>query len=88
MESASFSSSPIVEKLSPAAVLLLTPEATNIPEEKAVKLHKHILQNVIKMPASQEILQKLLRDHWKTLLSSKYVSGDNLCLPRELVNIL
>jgi len=88
MESASFSSSPIVEKLSPAAVLLLTPEATNIPEEKAEKLHKHILQNVIKMPASQEILQKLLRDHWKTLLSSKYVSGDNLCLPRELVNIL
>ncbi len=45
MEKASFSSSPVVDKLDPKAVLALTPEATAIPEVKAAKLHKHILNN-------------------------------------------
>lgn len=88
MEEATFSSCPIIEKLSPKVVLQLTPEATAIPEEKAVKLHKHILNNVVKMPATEETLNAILKDNWKSLLSSKYTDGESLFLPRAIVQSL
>ena len=88
MERASFSSCPVVDKLDPKAVLALTPEATAIPEVKAAKLHKHILNNVVKMPATPKILQDVLKNNWKSLLSSKYTDGESLFLPRSIVENL
>jgi len=88
MEKASFSSCPVVDKLSPKTVLALTPEATNIPQVKALKLHKHILNNVVKMPATPETLNAVLKDNWKSLLSSKYTDGESLFLPRSIVESL
>jgi len=83
MENGYFSNTPIVDKLDPKIVLFLTPEATQIPQEKDV--HSHILKNIVKLPATDEILTKLVKNHWRQLFSKKYLSGDNLALPRELV---
>jgi hypothetical protein len=89
MSTATFSSTPVVNRLPPETVLALTPEATNIPSEITNRLHKTTLQNVIRVPASQETLVTLMRDNWKQLVSSKYVgSGDTLCLPRHMVKLL
>ena len=83
MESGYFSNSDINDKLDPKIVLFLTPEATLIPEE--VNVHSHVMKNIIKLPATEEILTKLVKDNWKQLFSKKFISGENLALPRELV---
>lgn len=83
MESGYFSNSNISDKLDPKIVLFLTPEATLIPDD--VVVHSHIMKNIIKLPATEEILTKLVKDNWKQLFSKKFISGDNLALPRELV---
>lgn len=88
MENGFFSNTPnIVEKLNPKLVLFLTPESTLIPEEKEV--FTHIKRNILKLPATEELLSKLIKKHWKKVFSKKYVSsGDNLALPRELLKEL
>lgn len=83
MESGYFSNSNISDKLDPKIVLFLTPEATLIPEE--VSVHSHVMKNIIKLPATEELLTKIVKDNWKQLFSKKYISGDNLALPRDLV---
>ena len=83
MESGYFSNSNISDKLDPKIVLFLTPEATLIPEE--VSVHSHVMKNIIKLPATEELLTKIAKDNWKQLFSKKYISGDNLALPRDLV---
>ena len=83
MESGYFSNSNISDKLDPKIVLFLTPEATMIPEE--VDVHSHVMRNIIKLPATDEILQKIVKSHWRQLFSKKYISGENLALPRDLV---
>lgn len=83
METGYFSNTPIVDKLDPKVVLFLTPEATAIPEEK--EIHSHIKKNIVKLPATDELLVKLAQDHWKQVFSKKYQSGDSLALPRELL---
>lgn len=88
MENGYFSNTPhMVEKLQPKIVLFLTPEATLIPDEKEV--HSHLKKNIVKLPATEELLSKLVKDHWKKVFSKKYIStGDNLALPRDLLNEL
>jgi len=88
MENGYFSNTPhIVEKLAPKLVLFLTPESTLIPEEKEV--FTHIKKNILKLPATEELLTKLIKKHWKKVFSKKYISsGDNLALPRELLKEL
>jgi len=87
METGYFSSCPIVDRLSPEIVLFLTPEATLIPEQK--ETFSYVKKNIIKLPATPELLQKLVTEHWQTVLSKKYISsGDNLALPRELLEKL
>lgn len=87
METGYFSNTPIVDKLDPAIVLFLTPEATQIPEEKEV--YSHIKKNIVKLPATEELLVKLVKNHWKDVFSKKFVaSGDNLALPRHLLKEL
>lgn len=88
METGYFSNCPIVDKLDPQIVLFLTPEATMIPEEKEV--HSYVKKNIVKLPATQELLQRIVQDgHWQTLFSKKFISnGNNLALPRELLQKL
>ena len=88
MENGYFSNTPhMVEKLQPKLVLFLTPEATLIPEEKEV--HSHLKKNIVKLPATEELLSKLVKEHWKKVFSKKFIStGDNLALPRELLTEL
>ena len=58
-----------------------------IPEEKDV--HSHIKKNIIKLPATKELLHRLVDKHWKTVFSKKFIStGDNLALPRDLLKEL
>ncbi len=88
MENGFFSNTPhIVEKLAPKLVLFLTPESTLIPEEKEV--YSHVKKNILKLPATEELLSKMIKNHWKKVFSKKYISsGDNLALPRELLKEL
>lgn len=88
MENGYFSNTPnMVEKLQPKLVLFLTPEATLIPEEKEV--HSHIKKNIVKLPATENLLSKLVKQHWKKVFSKKFISsGDNLALPRDLLTEL
>ena len=88
MENGYFSNTPhIVEKLAPKLVLFLTPESTLIPEEKEV--YSHVKKNILKLPATEELLSKMIKHHWKKVFSKKYISsGDNLALPRELLKEL
>lgn len=88
MENGYFSNTPnMVEKLQPSIVLFLTPEATLIPEEKDV--HSHIKRNIVKLPATEELLGKLCKNHWKKVFSKKFItSGNSLALPRDLLKEL
>lgn len=88
MENGYFSNTPhIVEKLAPKLVLFLTPESTLIPEEKDV--YSHVKKNILKLPATEELLSKMIKNHWKKVFSKKYISsGNNLALPRELLKEL
>lgn len=90
MEQGYFSNSnSIVDKLDPAIVLFLTPVATDIPEEKAQQVHSYVKKNIIKLPATPELLQRLVKNHWQTVFSKKYISsGDTLALPRDLLEEL
>ena len=88
MENGYFSNTPnVVEKLQPKLVLFLTPEATLIPEEKEV--YSHIKKNIIKLPATEELLTKLVKQHWRQVFSKKFISAnENLALPRDLLQEL
>ncbi len=88
MENGYFSNTPhMVEKLQPNIVLFLTPEATLIPEGK--ETYSHIKKNILKLPATEELLGKLVKNHWKQVFSKKFLtSGENLALPRDLLKEL
>lgn len=88
METGYFSNTPnVIDKLDPEIILFLSPEATMIPQEKDV--HSHIKKNIIKLPATKQLLHRLVDKHWKTVFSKKFIStGDNLALPRDLLKEL
>ena len=83
LENGYFSANPVHSKLPADIVLYLTPEKDLIPQ--AASCHQHIRDGSIDMPASVENIAKLMKNHWRELISKKYVSGDTLVLPREMV---
>lgn len=83
MENGYFSANPIHSKLPADIVLFLTPEKHLIPPSQLC--HQHTKDGVIDMPATMDNIQKLMKSHWKTLISKKYVKGDSLLLPRHMI---
>ena len=85
MEKGHFSANPIVDQLPPHLILFLTPNMANVPPQRLSRLHTHIKQDVFKITASESLVSDLFSNHWKKLISKKYLQDDNLILPRELV---
>jgi hypothetical protein len=85
MEKGHFSANPIVDQLPPHLILFLTPNMANVPPQRLSRLHTHIKQDVFKITASESLISDLFSNHWKKLISKKYLQDDNLVLPRELV---
>lgn len=83
MESGFFSANPIHSKLPTDIVLFLTPEPQLIPA--GAPCREHIREGSIDVPASGDNISKLMDEHWRTLISKKYVNGDSLILPRHMV---
>lgn len=83
METGFFSSNPIHSKLPTDIVLFLTPEPKLIPENAPCR--EHIRDGSIDVPATVDNISKLMGDHWRALISKKYVNGDSLILPRSMV---
>ena len=83
MQSGYFSANPIHAKLPPEIVLFLTPTAAQMPA--GVDCHEHLKRDVIALPLQTETINKLMHNHWKDLISSKYIKGNNLILPREMI---
>lgn len=78
-----FSSNNIQESMDLALLLKLTPKKENLPE--GVEADSFTQRNVIPFEATEEMVGKLFKQHWKKLIASKYVSGSKLILPRDLV---
>lgn len=78
-----FSSNKIQESMDLALLLKLTPKKENLPE--GVQADSFTERNVIPFEASEEMVGKLFKQHWKKLIASKYISGSKLILPRDLV---
>ena len=83
LENGYFSANPVQNKLPADIVLYLTPEKDLIPQN--AKCHQHIRDGFIDMPASLENITKLMKNHWRELISKKYISGDMLILSRDMV---
>lgn len=83
MESGFFSANPIHSKLPTDIVLFLTPEPQLIPV--GAPCREHIREGSIDVPATADNISKLMDEHWRTLISKKYVNGDSLILPRRMV---
>lgn len=83
MEKGYFSANPIHDKLPADIVLFLTPKSSLIPQKATC--HQHIRDGIIDVPATAENISKLMVNHWKKLISKKYVNGNSLLLPRQMV---
>lgn len=83
LENGYFSANPVQNKLPADIVLYLTPEKELIPQ--AAVCHQHIRDGSLDMPASLENITKLMKSHWRDLISKKYIRGDMLILPRDMV---
>lgn len=83
LENGFFSANPVQNKLPADIVLYLTPEKDLIPQNAVC--HQHIRDGSLDMPASLENITKLMKSHWRELISKKYINGDMLILPRDMV---
>lgn len=83
LENGYFSANPVQNKLPADIVLYLTPEKDLIPQNAVC--HQHIRDGSLDMPASLENITKLMKSHWRDLISKKYIRGDMLILPRDMV---
>lgn len=81
-----YSSNSIQNKLDLATLLKLTPKKENIPA--SVQCHENAKQDVIAVEANEQMVQKVMKDHWKTLISKKYLVDNQLMLPRKLLDTL
>ena len=81
-----YSSNNIQNKLDLATLLKLTPKKENIPA--SVKCHESARKDVISVEAGEEMVQKVMKKHWKTLISKKYLVDNQLMLPRKLLDTL
>ena len=69
--------------LDASTTLQLTPTRRNIPSGK--ECDEYTKRDIIPFALEEETVQKVLKEHWKKLISSKYIKGDKLLLPREIV---
>lgn len=82
-----FSATNLSDKLPLDVILFLTPEAHNIPDEKVNQFHSDVKNNLIRMKATKETLEKLI-PFYKELLKSNLMDGDDLVLSRDLAKKL
>ena len=83
MVQANFSSNDINHLLDAATALQLTPDVNELPE--GVEADELTKKDMIAFAMDDEIVQKVMQSHWKTLISSKYVQDGKLVLPRDIV---
>ena len=83
MVSGVFSANDVSGLLDANTTLQLTPTRKNIPS--GIECDEYTKRDIIPFALEEETVQKVLKDHWRTLISSKYVKGDKLLLPREIV---
>lgn len=77
------SSNNIVDKLDAETILKLTPKSKLIPTSfLATELHKN---DVLSFAASDELVMKLLKDNWKSMLSKRFFDNGTLNVPRGMV---
>ena len=84
MEKGVFSPNPIVDKLPVDIILFLTPESQNIPESRKSQFHSDVQNNLIRVKATRETLNKMIHQY-KDLFKEHLLDGDHLVLDRQLV---
>jgi len=83
MVSGVFSANDVAGLLDASTTLQLTPTRKNIPS--GIECDEYTKRDIIPFALEEETVQKVLKDHWRKLISSKYIKGDKLLLPREIV---
>lgn len=83
MVSGVFSANDVSGLLDASTTLQLTPTRKNIPSGK--ECDEYTKRDIIPFALEEETVQKVLKEHWRKLISSKYIKGDKLLLPREIV---
>ena len=78
-----FSSNEISDLLDAKTTLRLTPTRKNIPAGLACD--EYTKRDIIPFALEEKTVQKVLKDHWRKLISSKYIKGDKFLLPRDIV---
>ena len=77
------SSNNIVDKMDVATILKLTPTSSNIPCKNLCDELQ--LNDIIQFKDSDEIAMKLLKENWRSMISSKYFKDGSLYVPRTMV---
>lgn len=83
MVKARFSPNNVTGLLDAATTLRLTPTRANIP--KGVSCDEYTERDIIPFALKEETIQKVMKHHWRTLISSKFIRGDKFLLPRSIV---
>jgi hypothetical protein len=83
MVKAVFSPNNITGLLDAATTLQLTPTRANIP--KGVACDEYTERDIIPFALKEETIHKVMKNHWRTLISSKFIRGDKFLLPRSIV---
>lgn len=83
MVKAVFSDNNVAGLLDAATTLRLTPTRANIPE--GIPCDEYTERDIIPFALKEETIQKVMKDHWRTLISSKFIQGDKFLLPRDIV---
>jgi hypothetical protein len=83
MVKAVFSPNNVTGLLDAATTLQLTPTRANIP--KGVPCDEYTERDIIPFALKEETIHKVMKNHWRTLISSKFIRGDKFLLPRSIV---
>lgn len=78
-----FSNNDVAGLLDAATTLKLTPTRANIPE--GVPCDEYTERDIIPFALKEETVHAVMKDHWRTLISSKFIRGDKFLLPRSIV---
>ncbi len=78
-----FSANDISGLLDASTTLKLTPTRKNIPA--GIECDEYTKRDIIPFALEEETVQRVLKDNWRTLISSKYIKGDKFLLPRDIV---
>jgi hypothetical protein len=83
MVSGVFSANDVAGLLDASTTLQLTPTRKNIPS--GIECDEYTKRDIIPFALEEETVQRVLKDHWRKLISSKYIKGDKFLLPRDIV---